>query len=387
MLHSHYPLQALLYSVVLHRYLRWRLPGYDPERHLGGILYLYVRGMCGPETPEVDGQPCGVFAWHPPAAMVEELSDLLDGACGRGGGLMVDRLTCPSETLATAGSRWTPPACCAPSTRPTCSTRPTSTSPPGWARSLEETDEQVLLAAALAVRAVRAGSICLDLATVADLPLEPPRGRSAAVARAERLGRSRRRQPPWSREQMLRLVGTRLYLDRYWREEGQVCDDLVARIRRTPPEVDDAALEAGLRPRLPRRGVRRAARRRPGGRVPLDHGAHRRPRHRQDHHGGRAARAGLRAARARHRSPARIALAAPTGKAAARLQEAVQDSVAPTTAPSSTRATSNASSGSSPPPCTVCSAGGRTAASGSATTAATGCPTTSSWSTRRRWCR
>ena len=47
MLHEHYPLQALLYSVVLHRYLRWRLPGYDPERHLGGILYLYVRGMCG----------------------------------------------------------------------------------------------------------------------------------------------------------------------------------------------------------------------------------------------------------------------------------------------------------------------------------------------------
>ena len=30
MLHSHYPLQALLYSVVVHRYLRWRLPGYDP---------------------------------------------------------------------------------------------------------------------------------------------------------------------------------------------------------------------------------------------------------------------------------------------------------------------------------------------------------------------
>ena len=51
MLHSHYPLQAMLYSVVLHRYLRWRIPGYDPERHLGGILYLYVRGMCGPETP------------------------------------------------------------------------------------------------------------------------------------------------------------------------------------------------------------------------------------------------------------------------------------------------------------------------------------------------
>jgi len=77
--HSDYPLQALLYSVVQHRYLRWRLPDYDPERHLGGVLYLYLRGMCGPATPVVDGSPCGVFSWRPPVGLVEELSDLLDG--------------------------------------------------------------------------------------------------------------------------------------------------------------------------------------------------------------------------------------------------------------------------------------------------------------------
>ena len=34
---AHYPLQALLYSVALHRLLRWRQPGYDPARHLGGV--------------------------------------------------------------------------------------------------------------------------------------------------------------------------------------------------------------------------------------------------------------------------------------------------------------------------------------------------------------
>jgi exodeoxyribonuclease V beta subunit len=78
MLGSDYPLQALLYSVALHRYLRWRQPGYTPEQHLGGALYLYLRGMCGRDTPVVDGQPCGVFAWKPPAALVTELSDLLD---------------------------------------------------------------------------------------------------------------------------------------------------------------------------------------------------------------------------------------------------------------------------------------------------------------------
>ncbi|MBV8966014.1 MAG: UvrD-helicase domain-containing protein, partial [Mycobacteriaceae bacterium] len=83
MLHSDYPLQALLYSVVLHRYLRWRRPGYDPDQHLGGVLYLFVRGMCGVATPVVDGNPAGVFSWRPPAALVTALSDLLDS--GRAG--------------------------------------------------------------------------------------------------------------------------------------------------------------------------------------------------------------------------------------------------------------------------------------------------------------
>ncbi|MEV0030063.1 UvrD-helicase domain-containing protein [Nocardia sp. NPDC050793] len=78
MLRSHYPLQALLYSVALHRYLRWRLPGYDPARHLGGCRYLFVRGMVGPETPP--GR--GVFDWTPPAALVAALSDLLAGETG-----------------------------------------------------------------------------------------------------------------------------------------------------------------------------------------------------------------------------------------------------------------------------------------------------------------
>ena len=78
MRHAHYPLQALLYSVALHRFLRWRLAGYRPEVHLGGALYLFVRGMCGPETPVVEGMTCGVFEWSPPAALVVALSELLE---------------------------------------------------------------------------------------------------------------------------------------------------------------------------------------------------------------------------------------------------------------------------------------------------------------------
>ena len=78
MLHSDYPLQALLYCVVLHRFLRWRQPDYDPANHLGGVLYLFVRGMCGASTPVTDGDPTGVLSWQPPASLIVALSDLLD---------------------------------------------------------------------------------------------------------------------------------------------------------------------------------------------------------------------------------------------------------------------------------------------------------------------
>ncbi|MEJ7894504.1 MAG: UvrD-helicase domain-containing protein [Solirubrobacteraceae bacterium] len=78
MYHAHYALQGLLYTVALHRYLRWRLPDYDPDRDIAGVFYLFLRGMAGPDTPRVDGTPCGVFAWRPPGPLVCALSDLLD---------------------------------------------------------------------------------------------------------------------------------------------------------------------------------------------------------------------------------------------------------------------------------------------------------------------
>ena len=73
---AHYALQALLYTVALHRYLRWRVPGYDPETHIAGVLYLFVRGMTGRRR----SRSGGVFAWRPPGALVEALSAALDGA-------------------------------------------------------------------------------------------------------------------------------------------------------------------------------------------------------------------------------------------------------------------------------------------------------------------
>ena len=77
--HGNYVLQALLYQVALHRYLEWRLPGYRPSTHLGGSVYLFVRGMIGPGTLVADGERCGVARWFPPVPAVVALSDLFAG--------------------------------------------------------------------------------------------------------------------------------------------------------------------------------------------------------------------------------------------------------------------------------------------------------------------
>jgi len=68
-----YGLQRLLYVLALHRHLRQRLPGYDYAQHMGEALYLFVRGV----RPAWPG--AGVVAHRPPRALVEALSDWLDG--------------------------------------------------------------------------------------------------------------------------------------------------------------------------------------------------------------------------------------------------------------------------------------------------------------------
>lgn len=77
-----YPLQALLYCVATHRYLKARLSGYDIDKHLAGCGYLFMRGMVGAETPVRDGITDGVFTWRPSSALVIEADELLGGSNG-----------------------------------------------------------------------------------------------------------------------------------------------------------------------------------------------------------------------------------------------------------------------------------------------------------------
>jgi exodeoxyribonuclease V beta subunit len=78
MLQQGYQLQALLYALALHRHLGQRLPDYDFERHFGGVLYVFVRGV-RPAWTQADGTPAGVHGQRPTLALLDALSALFDG--------------------------------------------------------------------------------------------------------------------------------------------------------------------------------------------------------------------------------------------------------------------------------------------------------------------
>jgi exodeoxyribonuclease V beta subunit len=66
-----YHAQHLLYLTALHRWLSSAMPGYEYEEHIGGVVYLFVRGM----SPQHPG--CGVYATRPARELIEALSQLM----------------------------------------------------------------------------------------------------------------------------------------------------------------------------------------------------------------------------------------------------------------------------------------------------------------------
>jgi exodeoxyribonuclease V beta subunit len=70
-LHHRYELQYSLYTLALHRLLRSRMPDYDYERHVGGAVYLFLRGSAAPRG--------GLHLERPPLALIEGLDALFEG--------------------------------------------------------------------------------------------------------------------------------------------------------------------------------------------------------------------------------------------------------------------------------------------------------------------
>jgi len=192
-----------------------------------------------------------------------------------------------------------------------------------------EADESVLLAAAFAARAPRLAHVCTDLATLrarvavdTDLPSDVGALPWPAVGRwLEEVAGS----PLVADGGPLRLHGSRLYLDRYWREEREVAADLRARGGLVAADVEHGVLSTGLSrlfagpaPDYQRLAAATAVIRRfavvaggPGTGKTTTVARVLALLHEQEAAAGRR--------------PPLVALAAPTGKAAARLEEAVHE--------------------------------------------------------------
>ncbi|MGK2946674.1 MAG: exodeoxyribonuclease V subunit beta [Candidatus Malihini olakiniferum] len=80
MITHRYDLQYQLYTLALHRYLRHRVLGYDYDRHIGGIIYLFLRGVY-PALPTN-----GIFTQRLPRAFVDQLDRLFSGELTPSGG-------------------------------------------------------------------------------------------------------------------------------------------------------------------------------------------------------------------------------------------------------------------------------------------------------------
>jgi exodeoxyribonuclease V alpha subunit len=164
----------------------------------------------------------------------------------------------------------------------------------------KETDERVALAVALVVRALRGGSVCVDLTS-------PEMTDLATAVRASPL----LTDPP-----VLRVDGDLLYLDRYWLEEQQVCGDIRTMVSARPTEVSpdiDRLFPAGFEEQRAAAEIALSQ-----GLTVLTGGPGT----------GKTTTVARLLAMLASGGRLRIALAAPTGKAAARLQEAVQLEVA-----------------------------------------------------------
>lgn len=171
-----------------------------------------------------------------------------------------------------------------------------------------ETNDAVALAVALVVRALRNGSVCLDVRSVEEqvgvegLPWPAVDAWLAAIRESPLSG-----QPP-----VLRVEGDLLYLDRYWLEEQQVCDDILTLIATKPTKATtdiDRLFPSGFEEQRAAAEVALAQ-----GLTVLTGGPGT----------GKTTTVARLLALLASGTQLRIALAAPTGKAAARLQEAVQ---------------------------------------------------------------
>ncbi len=80
MISHHYPLQAHIYLVAIHRFLKLKLPSYQPSEHLGGYCYVFLRGIPKPDEITLESknkQVPGFFVEEAPLERILAFDQLL----------------------------------------------------------------------------------------------------------------------------------------------------------------------------------------------------------------------------------------------------------------------------------------------------------------------
>ena len=261
-LQHRYELQYVLYVFALHRLLRVRLPDYDYERHIGGAVYLFLRGHAAPGAGPALRAPAEGADRGVGRAVPRDLPE------PRGG----HRMKAPTTVFLSP----------VPPTHAPLLAKLDDWARQGWLRELDcafggflarqapDADPLLILAAVLASHQLGRGHACLDLKAVLDdagqaLSLPPEDGGHAAAEGAPAT-------PPsvllagvdmsrWSvaldhprlvadggdgaGDTPLVRVGSRLYLRRYWQYEQSVRAAIARRVA-SPTEAASPAVQAEL---------------------------------------------------------------------------------------------------------------------------------------------
>lgn len=70
MIASNYTLQYMIYTIAVKRWLQSRMPDFDYEKHFGGVIYLYLRGVR-------QGKDTGVYTSKPAKEMIDKLEEVM----------------------------------------------------------------------------------------------------------------------------------------------------------------------------------------------------------------------------------------------------------------------------------------------------------------------
>ena len=80
MISHRYDLQYLIYTLALHRLLKFRLPDYDYDTHVGGAFYIFLRGVQSSVLTSEESERTGIYFHRPEKQLIEAMDCLFQGA-------------------------------------------------------------------------------------------------------------------------------------------------------------------------------------------------------------------------------------------------------------------------------------------------------------------